>query len=223
MQQPDHISLCQTEGDQVDCQVQVPQISVFDTYRTLGVYISPSGTTKKSFQVLLAKAQHYQSKIIASKLPRKAALLSYNMYLLPKLGYPLPALTFSEIECHRLQSPTLAAFLPKIQLNRHIARSIVFGFIRFGGLGIRSLYSIQSLGQLTLFTGHLRVYDKSSKLLRISLFYLQLSVGSATNVLLLPSSLYIGWTDSLWLTFSLGISNQIKIAYLSLKPVDSTT
>jgi hypothetical protein len=152
---PPNISLSLTEGDQFDCQVSVPQLSVHDTYRTLGVHISPSGVTQQSFRVLLAKAHDYQAKIITSKLPREAALLSYNMYLLPKLGYPLPALTFSEIDCQRLQSPTLAAFLPKIQLNRHIARSIVFGSIRFGGLGIRSLYSIQSLGQLTLFTGHL--------------------------------------------------------------------
>ena len=121
------------------------------------------------------------------------------MYLLPKLGYPLPALTFSEADCHRLQSPTLAAFLPKIHLNRHVARSIVFGSIKFGGLGIRSLYSIQSLGQLTLFIGHIRAADKTDKLLRISLSYLQLVVGSAKTVLMLPTSTYSAWTERKWL------------------------
>jgi hypothetical protein len=208
---PPNISLSLTEGDKVDCQISVPQLSVHDTYRTLGVRISPSGATQQSFKVLFAKAHDYQAKIITSKLPREAALLSYNMYLLPKLGYPLPALTFSEIECQRLQSPTLAAFLPKIQLNSHIARSIVFGSTRFGGLGIRSLYSIQSLGQLTLFTGHLRAYDKSSKLLHISLSYLQLSVGSATNVLILPSSIYHRWTDSIWLSSLWAFLSKVKL------------
>jgi hypothetical protein len=195
---PSTITLQLTEGDQIT-PISVPQLSVHDSYRTLGVHISPSGSTKQSFQVLMAKARDYQARIITSSLPREAALLSYNMYLLPKLGYPLPALTFSEADCHRLQSPTLAAFLPKIHLNRHVARSIVFGSIKFGGLGIRSLYSIQSLGQLTLFIGHIRAADKTDKLLRISLSYLQLVVGSATNVLMLPTSTYSAWTECKWL------------------------
>jgi hypothetical protein len=197
---PSSVTLKLTEGSPDNDPVSVPQISVQDTYRTLGVRISPSGSTKQTFQDLSAKALDYQAKIIHSKLPREAALLSYNMYLLPKLGYSLPALTLSETECHRLQSATLAAFLPKIQLNRHIPRSVVFGSTRFGGLNIRSLYSIQGFGQLTLFTGHIRAYDKTAKLLRISLSYLQLTVGSATNVLMLPATTYHKWTDSVWLT-----------------------
>jgi hypothetical protein len=121
------------------------------------------------------------------------------MYLLPKLGYPLPALTFSEEECNSIQSPTLMAFLLKIHLNRHTARSIVFGSYRFGGLNIKSLYSIQSLGQITLFVGHLRAYDKTLKLIRISLSYLQLAAGSTISVLNLLAKTYKGWTDNIWL------------------------
>jgi hypothetical protein len=168
---PDSIQLRLTEGTNVTQPVRVPQKSVNETYRTLGVYISPSGTTKESFKHLLGKAKDYQTKISVSRLPREAALLSYNVYILPKLGYPLPALTFTEAECHTIQSPTLMALLPKIQLNRHTARSIVFGSIRYGGLGIKSQYSIQSLGQLTLFVGHGRAQDKTSHLLSISLSY----------------------------------------------------
>jgi len=71
------------------------------------------------------------------------------MYLIPQLGYPLPAMSLSEEACHTIQSPTLMALLPKLHLNHHMARSTVFGPTRFGGLAIHSLYSIQSLGQLT--------------------------------------------------------------------------
>jgi hypothetical protein len=193
------MSLSLTEGACVDNPVQVLNKSVHDTYRTLGVHISPSVTTKTSFKVLLGKAQDYHDKIASSKLPREAALLSYNMYLLPKLGYPLLALTFSEEECNSIQSPTIMAFLPKIHLNRNTAGSIVFGSYRFGGLNIKSLYSIQSLGQITLFVGHLHAYDKTSKLIRISLSYLQLAVGSTISVLNLSAKTYKGWTDNIWL------------------------
>jgi hypothetical protein len=154
----------------------------------------------------------------ASRLPREAALLSYNIYLLPKLGYPLPALTFTEAaeaECHSLQSPTLMAFLPKIQLNRHTARSIMFDSIQYGGLCIKSLYSIQSLGQLTLFVGHSRAQDKTSKLLSISLSHLQLAVGSSVNVLFLNPKTYEKWIDSCWLvsfwTFLYRLNIQVDV------------
>jgi len=197
---PSSVQLTLTEGDHLTHPVQVPHKSVHDTYRTLGVHISPSGDTAASFQVLLAQTTDYQTKIATSKLPKEAALLSYNVYLLPKLGYPLPALTFTEQQCHNLQSPTIMALLPKIQLNRHIARSIVFGSLTYGGLAIKSLYSIQSLGQLTLFVGHGRALDKTSKLLHISLSYLQLAVGSSVEVFSLPPKMYVNWVESCWLT-----------------------
>jgi hypothetical protein len=121
------------------------------------------------------------------------------MYLIPQLGYPLPAMSLSEEACHTIQSPTLMALLPKLHLNRHMARSTVFGPTRFGGLAIHSLYSIQSLGQLTLFVGHSQARDKTSTLLCISLSYLQLVVGSSTSVLALSFQTHSVWLESIWL------------------------
>jgi hypothetical protein len=101
-----------TEGNRLDKPVPVPSKSVHDTYQTLGVHLSPSGNTRAAVGVLLEKAKDYQTKIMSSTLPKEAALLSYTMYLLPKLGYPLPVMTLSEDICHKLQSPTLMALLP---------------------------------------------------------------------------------------------------------------
>ncbi len=119
------------------------------------MHLSPSGDTSKAVKVLLDKAVTYQSHIVHSRLPSEAALLSYNMYLSPQLGDPLPTMSLSEAECHKILSPTLSALLPKLHLNHNMAWSIIFGDPKYGGLGIKSLYSIQSLGQLTLFVGHL--------------------------------------------------------------------
>jgi len=193
---PATLQLHLTEGNNIDNPVIVPMKSVHGTYRTLGVHLSPSGDTKAAVRVLLQKAKDYQAKIASSALPREAALLSYNMYLLPKLGYSLPAMSLPENTCHDIQSPTLMAVLPKLHLNRHVARSIVFGPHKYVGLSLRSLYSIQSLGQLTLFVGHSRARDKTSKLLRISLSYLQLVIGSCTSLFVLPCQKYSSWLES---------------------------
>jgi hypothetical protein len=166
---PDTLQLKLTEGDNLLSPVLVPQKSVHDTYRMLGVYMSPSGALAEAVGVLVEKAKDYQVRILSSTLPRDAALLSYNMYLLPMLGYPFQAMSLSEDTCYDIQAPTLAALLPKVHLNRNMARSIVFGPLRFGGLAIKTLYSIQSVGQSTLFVDHLRAQDKTSSLLRISI------------------------------------------------------
>jgi hypothetical protein len=109
-------------------------------------------------------------------------------------------MSLSEEMCYNIQSLTLLAVLPKLHLNRIIARSIVFGPTRYGGLSIRTLYSIQSIGQLTSFVGHSNAADKTSKLLGISLSYLQPAVGVCSSVLTLPYHLYSTWIDSYWLT-----------------------
>jgi len=199
MPTPTTMTLKLTEGDNLNKPVLVPKKSVIDTYRTLGVHISPSGNTAAAAGVLLAKAKDDQSKLTTSRLPKEAALLSYTMYLLPKLGYPLPAMYLSEADCHAIQSPTLMALLPKLHFNRHIARSIVFGSYRYGGINLKSLYSVQSVGQLTLFVGHIRASDKSNKLLRISLSSLQLAVGSTTSILQLDATKYSAWIENTWL------------------------
>jgi hypothetical protein len=62
------------------------------------------------------------------------------------------------------------------------------------------VYSVQSIGQLTLFVGHSRARDKTSTLLRISLLYLQLVVDSSTSVFSLSGSTYSSLVESYWLT-----------------------
>jgi hypothetical protein len=197
---PENLQLKLTEGSNLESPVVVPQKSTHDTYRTLGVYLSPSGLTSAAEEILLEKAEDYQIKIATLKLPREAAWLSYNVYLLPKVGYPLPAMSLSEDACYSIQAPTLMAVLPKLHLNRHIAWSIVFGPVRYGGLAIKTLYSIQSIGQLTLFTGHLQERDKTSNLLNISISQMQLIVGTCTSILQLPFNVYGVWLDSYWLS-----------------------
>jgi hypothetical protein len=133
------------------------------------------------------------------------------MYLLPKLGDSLPAMSLSENTCHDIQSPTLLAVLPKLHINRHVAWSIVFGSHKYGGLSLCSLYSVQSLGQLTLFVGHSRARDKASRLLCISLSYLQLIIGSCTSLLSLPRQKYSSWLESSWLVSLWHFLDKVKL------------
>ncbi len=133
-------SLRLTEGYN-STPITIPRLSPYNSYRTLGVYISPSGSCLKALKVLRSMAEDYASKVIPSTLTRDEALTSYLQYFIPKIGFSLPALALTEKQCTTVQAPALTAFLPKIHLNQHTARSIIHGPTEFGGLNIPRLFS----------------------------------------------------------------------------------
>jgi hypothetical protein len=180
--------------------VPVPQLSPFDSYKTLGAYLSPSGSSTKEIEVLQGKAEDYASRMIGSSLNREEAYISYILYFTPKVSFSLPAMTLKEEECNFIQSPAINAVLPKLHLNQHTARSIIFGPLEYGGLDLPNLYCIQGISQLRLFIGHLGLQDKTGKLMLISMSYVQLIIGSGESFLNKPFLKYHKWLDHNWLT-----------------------
>jgi hypothetical protein len=148
-------SLELTAGYKVDQPILVPQMSPYAAYRTLGAYISPSGGMHKAFEVLQSHSLEYATKLQASSLWKEAALWSYLLYLLPKVTFPLMAMSLSETQCNQIQSPALRALLPKLHLNRNTTQSIIHGPILYGGMNLPSLYTLQGLNQIKFFLGHL--------------------------------------------------------------------
>jgi hypothetical protein len=189
-----------TTGCATQATEQVPQLSPYAAYRTLGAYISPSGGMEKSFEILKSHAKDYATRLQGSNIYKEAALWSFLLYLTPKLTFPIIALTLSESQCCQIQSPALRALLPKLHLNRNMAWSIIHGPIVYGGMNLPHLYTSQGLGQLKFLLGHLRAQDKTSKLILISHGYLQLIVGITDNFLNTSYVDYHHWACPSWLT-----------------------
>jgi len=180
--------------------VIVPRISPYDGFRTLGVHISPSGSVSLAISKLKQTSVEYATAITGSRLNRSAALWSYLLYLITKLTYSTPALTLTAQEGHDIQSPSVVAVLPKLNMNRNMNRSIVFDPAALGGKELPTVYGTQSYGQLAYFTGHINLGDKTGKLLLISLTYLQLLSGSKYPILHQPYKHYSLWIEHTWLT-----------------------
>jgi len=96
----------------------------------------------------------------------------------------------------------MSALLPKLHVNWHTARSIIFGPESYGGLSLPNLYITQGTDKLRLFLGHLRTQDRTGKLIHINMTYVQLLTGSGTLFLNQPECDYkwleSGWLQSLW-------------------------
>jgi len=64
--------------------VQVPQLNPLEGFRTLGVFTSPSRSTKLARAKLKAISVEYATALMGSCLNYSAALWSYLLYLIPK-------------------------------------------------------------------------------------------------------------------------------------------
>ncbi len=84
----------------------------FDSFKTLGVFISPSDSMKKAMAALLSYSINYASYVFGSSWKREEALCSYIVVVIPKLSFFLSALTLTEQQCRKMQSPGICAVLP---------------------------------------------------------------------------------------------------------------
>jgi hypothetical protein len=59
-------------------------------------------------------------------------------------------------ECEAIQKPPVNAILPKMGIHRKTARDVVFGIMKFGGLGVAHLATLKGYGQLQYLLIYLR-------------------------------------------------------------------
>jgi len=127
------------------------------------------------------------------------AYWSYLLFLRPKLTYPLPVCSLTQKQCRVIQAPALAALLPKLHLNRHSPRAVLFGGLKYGGLELPELYTDQGYGQLRLLIGHLKLRDEVGLQILCFLSELQLFIGSHKPVFSLSYPVYGQWVGDFWL------------------------
>jgi hypothetical protein len=182
--------------------ITIPRLVAPSTFRTLGVHISPSGTNTGAFSVIQEFVLEYCTNVKGSHLSWKDSLMSYVQYLLPKLRFQPPVLSFTQHQCDKLMTQILWVLLPNLHINRNTARSIIFGPEEYGGLALPDLYVTQGTDKLRLFLGHLRLQDCTGHLIHIDLMYLQLLTGWGSFFMNLDAMHFRwvedGWLSSLW-------------------------
>lgn len=121
-------------------------------------------------------------------------------YLRPQITYPLSCCILTQTQCRHIQAPALVAFFPKLHLNQHMPRAVLFAGPRYGGLSIPKLYTDQGYGQLKLLIGLLKLRDETGDLMLIQISHLQLHIRAPTPFFSLPFDQYAKWIDHTWLT-----------------------
>jgi hypothetical protein len=104
----------------------------------------------------------------------------YETRFRPAMEYPLLITTFTKAQLEKIQQPFINLLLPKIGLNRHTPRAVIYGRWFRGGLGIVKLEEQQIVKHFSSFQGHLRCQDDVTLSIRIQLMIQQLEVGCGT-------------------------------------------
>jgi hypothetical protein len=204
----------------------VPRIESSQPFCSLGVYIAGSGNQAKQAAILRGHSESYKDKenIQKASLTQTEAYWSYLLFLRPRLTYPLPCTSLTQKQCRAIQAPALAVLLPKLHLNRHTPRAVLFGGLKYGGLDLPELYTYQGFGQLRLLIGHLKLQDEVGLQILCFLSELQLFIGTIKPVFTLPFWLYgrlVGdyWLVSIWKHLSqIGFTLEVKDAWCPTLP-----
>jgi hypothetical protein len=104
----------------------VPRLEPTQGFRTLRVFVTPSGNYAKQAKILRGYAEQFREQICGSGLTPTEAYCCYIQYIKPKMTYPFPCVSLTEKQCRHIQAPVLEAILPKLHLNRHSPRAVLF-------------------------------------------------------------------------------------------------
>jgi hypothetical protein len=150
--------------------------------RYLGVRLGITGTMAEEYKYRVQQAQIF-SRSVQKISSRREAVVILRSYYRPKFEYPLPTTTMTRQHLHDIEKGPINALLPKLGYNRHFPRAIVHGSIRYGGIGIKSLYFAQGYLQIKMILSTIRNPNNNTNLLKILLRQTQLEAGTSSPIL----------------------------------------
>ena len=95
------------------------------------------------------------------------------------MDYPLRAITLTAYHCTYIMEPILYSGFPKSGFCRNITRDIVYGGLKYRGIGLKYLYTSMVIDHITALVDHTWMNTTTGKLLCTSMEPLKLEVGSS--------------------------------------------
>ena len=144
-------------GDITIDDKKIRHIDVDQAERQLGIRVSLDGNFKNEYAYRLQRATELGRRIINSSLSTIGAHMAYSLYYKPMIQYPaLSVTTFSDRECDKIHSKFVFRCLPKMGINRHMPRVVVFGPSKYGGMNLFDLKLEQLHRHLSTTKAHMR-------------------------------------------------------------------
>jgi len=149
----------------------------WEAERVLGIRLPMTGEMNTEFTFRKEQMETLGTRLYAAPFTPTDAAIVYQSRYKPMIRYCLPVTTFTQEELNKIQKKFIFLLLPKLGINRHAPRIMIYGPTSRGGRGIIDLLLEQPLQHLYTNLGHMRRNDNVGKLLRITLNDTQLETG----------------------------------------------
>ena len=171
-----------------------------EAHRTLGYFISPSGSSSTQAKVLYDITKEWVTKVSVSNLRGYNVIKAYQSILCPKLTYRFAAMCLSYKECDKLNKITNPVILNAYGIQQHFPRSILESDDEYAGLKTPHFYDLHCIEKLKFFKHHVYQMDYTGKMMVISLQHTQLELGKSESFLNLNYDHYKSLVTSTWST-----------------------
>jgi len=118
---------------------QLERLDPNDAERTLGIRMPLNGTFEKEYNFRKQQMETLGYKMYYAPFTPRDAWIVYHCRYKSIIRYALPITTFSTEQLHEIQKKFIYLLLPKIGLNRHMPRAVIYGPRKYGGREIMDI------------------------------------------------------------------------------------
>ena len=154
----------------------------------LGVSLAPDGNNEVQINSVKEKLKYLAEHIQVGHVNRHEAWTSLVSITMKSLEYMLPAMTVSEEQYREIMAPVLSQFLPKIGINRHTKRDLLYSTSMVQGMNMKNPYITQGCDHIKDISENLWKRSLTGKLLTCNLEQLRYEIGE--NIHILKSNYY---------------------------------
>ena len=194
------------------------RLEAWEAERSLGVRLAPSGTMQFEYKFCLQAAKIWADQVKHSKISKIAQWTNFQTVALKRLEYPLPATTFSRVECDRLMQPILSALLPALRIHSKFPRALVFRHPNHHGLAVPHLYDTQGYFHIQALLQHGTATTLTGHLIRTSYETLQLELGLPNEILQYDSTTWGPLATESWLTHTWAYLQEVGLSIKTTMP-----
>ncbi len=132
---------------------EITEIKPTEPYKLLGIQMTLNGNSKAQESALREKCNKMTKVFTLAPLKPNDVATGYRAVILPTIKYRLAATNIPWYKLDKMEKPLIHTILPKMGINRHLPRAIVFAPEHFGGLGIQQLSAEQGLAHIQFLAG----------------------------------------------------------------------
>ena len=122
----------------------------------LGFLVCPNADQKPEFVFRLKQAKWCASRLFGVHLTGQMAWLALVTRVIPKVTYCFGLTRFTKQQLHRIAVAIDNVFIPRLGINRHIKRIVVYVPEELGGINFPSIETIQDQKGITLLVRQLQ-------------------------------------------------------------------